>query len=180
MTTEEKFTFFWRGPFSQWYRSDFTVDGQKYNCAEQYMMAMKAQLFGDLHAYSNIMKASTPRDQKRWGREVKYFVKGTWEAIARDIVFRGNLEKFSQNAALQDTLFQTRGTTLVEASPYDTIWGIGLAADDPKAQRRDYWRGKNWLGEVLTAVREQLCGVEQPQFSIKKAIFDFGEALKTD
>lgn len=62
----EKFTFFYRShsPFSQWYPSDFVVDGMEFNCAEQYMMLKKAQLFGDEEAALKIMQAPTPREQK--------------------------------------------------------------------------------------------------------------------
>lgn len=53
-------------------------------------------------------------------------------------------------------MLDTAGTTLVEASPYDRIWGIGLAASNPKALDRKMWRGTNWLGQALTEVREEI------------------------
>jgi ribA/ribD-fused uncharacterized protein len=174
---EEKFTLFWNGPFSQWHRCVFIIDGVQYNCAEQYMMAMKAYLFGDQLVYDKIMKSGNPRDQKQFGRKVSNFIAHIWDEIARDVVFRGNLGKFSQNEDLKNQLFDTKGTTLVEASPYDSIWGIGLSADSPKAQKRELWQGSNWLGEVLNAVRDQLLGISESQFSVKRATFDFGSAL---
>jgi len=71
-------------------------------------------------------------------------------------VFAGNYARFSQNPDQRELLFATRGTTLVEASPHDRVWGIGLAADDPRALDRSQWLGLNLLGEALTRVREAL------------------------
>ncbi len=152
----ERFTFFWGGPFSQWHPCTFRVEGMRYNCAEQYMMQQKALLFGDTEMAAEIMSARHPRRQKALGRQVRRFNGERWAQVARDIVFRGNLAKFTQDAELQAILLATAGTTLVEASPRDSIWGIGLAEDDPRAQNRSSWRGTNWLGEVLTRVRETI------------------------
>lgn len=152
---DEEFFFFWHGPFSQWHKVSFTVDGIKYNCAEQYMMAEKARFFNDTASLKAIMNATDPADQKRLGRGVKGFIKDKWDAVARDIVFKGNHAKFRQNKELREALFSTEGT-LVEASPYDQIWGIGLKMNDERAMSRKTWRGKNWLGETLTKVRDEL------------------------
>ena len=155
-SNNDKFVLFWRGPFSQWYPSEFKVDGISYNCAEQYMMAEKAKLFGDNKIRKQIMKTNSPREQKALGRKVSNFDAGKWNSVARDIVYKGNLAKFSQNKDLQKELLTTEDKTLVEASPYDKIWGIGLAADDPNATRPENWKGTNWLGEVLMRVRDEL------------------------
>lgn len=152
----EQFTFFWHGPFSQWHGCRFKVDAVAYNCAEQFMMAQKAVLFHDEESLGKIMATANPRIQKGLGRKVRGFNPGKWQAQARDIVYRGNWAKFTQNADLRELLLATRGTTLVEASPSDTIWGIGLGEDDPRAADRQTWRGTNWLGEVLTRVREDI------------------------
>lgn len=155
---KERFTMFWSGPFSQWHPSPFTIDGVRYNCAEQYMMAEKARLFGDATREQMIMSAANPKDQQRYGRQVVGFDKAIWEKHARDIVRRGNMAKYTQNPLLKRLLLATAGTTLVEASPHDCIWGIGLRATDPRSQKRSTWRGTNWLGEVLTEVRDSLAG----------------------
>jgi len=152
----ERFTFFWSGPFSQWDPSPFTIEGVLYNCAEQYMMAEKARLFGDSEMESRIMAALDPADQKHFGRQVRGFNDTVWQVHARDIVTRGTRAKYSQNERHRRLLLSTRGTTLVEASPHDRIWGIGLRGNDPKAKSRSTWRGTNWLGEILTKVRDEM------------------------
>jgi len=157
----EKFTFFWSGLFSNWPLSPFQLDGIWYNCSEQWMMAEKARLFGDTGTLAKILVSIEPREQKALGRQVKGFDKAKWDKVARDVVYKGCFAKFSQNPDLKKTLFDTEGTTLVEASPEDRIWGIGLSKHDPRAQNRPTWRGKNWLGEVLTKVREDLKALEK-------------------
>ena len=154
--SSERFTFFWSGPFSQWHRSPFTLDGQVYVTAEQYMMAEKARMFGDNESLERILATGDPREQKALGRRVRSFDSALWDAAARDIVYRGNRAKFTTHRDLLTLLFDTQGTTLVEASPLDTIWGIGLAADSPAALDRASWQGRNWLGEVLTRLRDDL------------------------
>lgn len=154
--TGERFTFFLDGPFSQWMESPFDLDSQRYVCAEQWMMAEKARLFGDKPARAAILNTPHPDEHKALGRTITPFDDAVWRAHAQAIVHRGNRAKFLQNPELLEQLRVTRGTTLVEASPFDRLWGIGLLASDPRAQNRATWRGLNWLGEVLTAVREEL------------------------
>ena len=153
---KEKFTFFLKGPFSQWIHSPFEVKQIKYNCAEQYMMAKKAILFGDTLMYTKIMSTNHPKLQKEYGREVKNFKKDVWDDYARKIVYNGNYAKFTQNEKLKTELLKTDGTTLVEVNPQDSIWGIGLMEGDFLTLKRSTWKGKNWLGEVLTKVREDI------------------------
>jgi len=154
--SEEKFTLFWNGPFSQWLPSKFVIDDVEYNCCEQYMMAQKAIMFDDKESLKKIMDAEHPREQKKLGRKVKDFVPEKWNLYAQQIVYDGNMAKFTQNPDLLEELFKTKGTTLVEASPYDKIWGNGMVANDPRAMNRDTWNGTNWLGEAITKVREML------------------------
>jgi ribA/ribD-fused uncharacterized protein len=151
-----KFHFFWMGPFSQWAMRDMVIDGVEYNCCEQYMMSEKARLFKDEYALKEILKSDDPKEQKAWGRQVKGFVKDEWEAIARDVVYKANYAKFTQHPNLKDILMATGDKVIVEASPEDCIWGIGLRASDSRAQDPKKWRGTNWLGEALMQVREQL------------------------
>jgi len=152
----ESFVFFWSGPFSQWHPSPFVIDGVTYNCAEQWMMAEKARLFGDTTREAMIMAAADPSDQKRFGRMVVGFDNVKWLERARGIVKQGSVAKYVQNDDLCEILLATAGRTLVEASPYDKLWGIGLRKDDPRAMHRSQWLGRNWLGEILTEVRDEL------------------------
>jgi hypothetical protein len=120
------------------------------------MMAEKARLFGNIRAEALIMASTDPSQQKSLGRAVVGFDAEKWAAVAKDIVYKASYAKYTQNPDLRRELLATAGTTLVEASPNDTIWGIGLWKTDPRALDRKYWRGTNWLGEVLTKVRDEL------------------------
>lgn len=152
----DRFVFFWMGWASQWNTDGFVIDGQRYRCAEQWMMAEKARFFGDEVARKEILKATHPREMKSLGRDVRGFDKKRWAAVCKDIVAKGNLAKFTQNPELRQLLLATGDKILVEASPKDAIWGIGLAADDPRALEPSKWLGTNWLGEVLMRVRKEL------------------------
>ena len=160
---KENMHLFWGGPFSQWLPSKFIVDGMEYNCAEQFMMAKKAELFGDEAALKKIMKLTDPSIQKKVGRQIKGFVKEVWERIAKEIVFKANLAKFAQNEKLKNFILSTGDTIIVEASPYDIIWGIGLDQNDPDARDRTKWKGTNWLGEVLMDVRDKIREMDKEQ-----------------
>lgn len=112
--------------------------------------------FTDGEISRKILLARTPREQKELGKQVRGFKQPAWELHCKAIVYEGNKEKFIQNEELLQMLLDTKGTTLVEASPTDRIWGVGLAEGDPAIRRRSTWRGTNWLGEVLTKLRDDL------------------------
>lgn len=154
--TTSKFVFFWGGWPSQWSKSPFEIDGIPYNCGEQFMMAEKARVFNDPSNEAQILVTTNPGTQKALGRAVVGFDADLWNSICRGIVFRGNLARFEQNETLRDHLLATGNRTLVEASPKDRIWGIGLHQDDPRAQVPEEWRGRNWLGIALMQVRDEL------------------------
>ena len=120
------------------------------------MMAEKARLFGDTETERRILEAESPRLHKKLGQQVAGFREDLWVAHRRDIVFRGNVAKFSQNETLRSLLLETGDRRMVEASPLDRIWGIGLAAGDPMAYQSDQWKGLNILGSVLDDVRAHL------------------------
>lgn len=159
---KNEFVFFWGGIYSNWYPSNFTLDGVKYNCAEQAMMAKKALLFGDQEAHNKIMAAKDPRDQKALGRTVKGFTVETWDKVAKDIVYEIVKAKFTQNKGLLTQLLSTGNKELVEASPQDKIWGIGLAESDPRAWDKSTWLGTNWLGETLTKLKNDVFAEKKP------------------
>ena len=156
IVTTERFVLFWGGWPSQWAKAHFVVDGVPYNCCEQYMMAEKARVFGDDDALQKILAAADPKKQKAIGRTVRGFDEAVWNGVCRGVVYSGNLARFSQHRGSRAELLATGDRTIVEASPLDRIWGIGLAPDDPAAQDPAQWRGTSWLGVALMQVREAL------------------------
>lgn len=162
-----EFLFFWghtrtpghdvgRWVLSQWWPVDFTVDGVQYRSAEHFMMAEKARLFGDEEMRTRVLDSETPADAKKIGRAVRGFDDATWLAHRYDIVVRAGIAKFGQHHELRDFLLATGDKVLVEAAPRDTIWGIGLGAENPKAADPAQWRGHNLLGFALMAARAAL------------------------
>ena len=173
-----EFLFFWghmnkhnyitKSCLSQWFPARFEVDVQinyisavsvhnvEYTCAEQYMMAEKAKMFNDIDAYQKIMNAETPKEMKALGRQVRNFDASVWNKRAKEIVVQGNIHKFSQNDDLLKFLLSTGDKVLVEASPYDKIWGIGMSERDYGVDNPHYWKGTNWLGFALMEARDEL------------------------
>lgn len=162
-----KFIFFWghtpthdgsitKSCLSQWWEAPFTEDGIDYKTAEHWMMACKAKLFDDAEIYHKIIIAETPAEAKKLGRLIKDFDPVTWDLAKIRIVVSGNYKKFLQNDTLKDFLINTRDRVLVEASPADSIWGVGMSVDNPKINDPLSWRGENLLGYALMEVRDQL------------------------
>ncbi|MBB6240059.1 hypothetical protein HDC90_004721 [Pedobacter sp. AK013] len=141
---------------SQWWPSSFVENDIIYQTAEHYMMAKKALLFNDHEVFEKILTKKSPKDVKDLGRQIKNFDVEKWDAHKFDIVKQGNLLKFSQNEALKAFLLQTKNKILVEASPVDAIWGIGLAEDHVDAKIPMHWKGLNLLGFALMEVRDEL------------------------
>lgn len=142
--------------FSQWYPANFVIASISYESAEHYMMAEKAKLFGDLDVHQKIINAATPDEAKSLGRQVKGFREDLWCEKRFDIVVQGNMAKFSQNPVLKDYLLSTGSKILIEASPVDSIWGIGLAESDERAKSPALWQGLNLLGFALMQTRNQI------------------------
>lgn len=162
-----KFLFFWghtarkenlvdQSCLSQWWPCIFNHDNVGYFSAEHYMMAEKARLFNDLSTLEKILGSRSPALAKKVGREVQNFDQEKWEQNRFEIVKRGNFLKFDQNKGLKNYLLSTNNRILVEASPVDALWGIGLAKDDPQAQNPFQWKGLNLLGFALMEVRDML------------------------
>lgn len=141
---------------SQWLPAPFIVESIEYATAEHFMMAQKALLFGDGEAFTNIVSSPTPSEAKTLGRAVKGFDEAKWASHRFDIAYRGNLAKFSQHDALRRWLLATENKVLVEASPNDVIWGIGLHIEHVDVHVPELWRGLNLLGFVLMKVRRVL------------------------
>ena len=156
MRITDKHVFFWEGVFSQWHKAPMTIDGIEYNSCEQYMMHQKALLFDDEIIADLIMQEKNPREQKKYGRMIKNFDKALWDKNCLAIVYEGNLAKFKQNNDLRAVLLLTDNRIMVEASPLDHIWGIGLDENAEGIDDPSYWLGLNLLGQALTLVKNQL------------------------
>ncbi|WP_438466731.1 NADAR family protein [Marinomonas sp. PE14-40] len=142
--------------FSQWYESAFEADGIQYLTAEHYMMHAKALLFDDALAAEKILSVKTPKEAKSIGREIQNFDNEAWISHRFDIVVRANLAKFSSSAELTSFLLSTGDSLIVEASPVDKIWGVGLAQSDSLIGSPANWQGLNLLGYALMEVRSKL------------------------
>lgn len=161
-----KFIFFWshlskhievgKFVFSQWYEAPFVVDAIKYNTAEHWMMAQKARLFHDEATFEKIVRTSKPGEVKDLGRRIQNFDQHVWDMHKYSIVKEGNYHKFSQHTLLRDFLLNSHDRILVEASPVDSVWGIGLAHDAPDVNNPHRWKGLNLLGFALMEVRDEL------------------------
>ncbi|MFG2062783.1 NADAR family protein [Micromonospora sp. NPDC048871] len=138
---------------SQWWPAPFTLDGLRFATAEHYMMWRKAVLFDDHARAAQILTVDSPEAVKALGRRVVGFDPQTWQRHRFDIVVTGNRAKFDQHRALGAYLLDTGERVLVEASPFDQVWGIGLAADHPDAIDPAGWRGLNLLGFALMQAR---------------------------
>jgi len=141
---------------SQWWPSPFTVDGVVYATAEHWMMAEKARLFGDREAERRILAAEHPAQAKKAGRLVRGFDEAVWREHRFGIVVEGSVHKFAAHDELRRFLLHTGDRVLVEASPVDRVWGIGLAATDDGAMDPERWRGPNLLGFALMEARRRL------------------------
>ena len=144
--------------FSQWYICAFVEtlnDGTQleYSSTEQYMMAHKAILFNDAECLAKILASNDPKDIKAMGRKIRNFNEKKWDKYKLNIVIKGNRLKFGQNPDLMKILLKTGNKMIVEASPYDKIWGIGLNASDAIKTPVEQWPGQNLLGKALMAVR---------------------------
>jgi len=127
------------------------------------MMAEKARIFGDVESEQRIVSARNPGAAKRFGRAVRHFSQEVWERERWRVAVEGNFAKFEQNAVLSQFLVQTGSRVLVEASPVDAIWGIGLSSDDERVENPERWRGLNLLGFALMEVRARLLGLTKPK-----------------
>ncbi|MCJ1471097.1 hypothetical protein MMC07_009745 [Pseudocyphellaria aurata] len=153
--------FFWMhyeepyGPLCQWYAADVTdTDGRIFATAEHFMMYHKALTFGDQEAAEAITRSTDPEEAKKLGRQVKAYDDAVWSQKRWDVVYQGNFLKFQQHPELRTLLTQTQNRRIVEASPYDRIWGVGFPAETA-LQHQEEW-GQNLLGQVMEAVRKAL------------------------
>lgn len=156
----ENYVFFWQtsSPFSNWHPAKYTHEGIEFNCSEQGVMYDKAKLFGDDETAQKILECneSEQREMKELGRKIRNFNEDTWNKNKVDIYTNHCRAKFVQNEHLKTKLLETGTKTLVEASPYDKVWGIGLHERDAKIIHPSKWPGQNLLGKILTSIRDEL------------------------
>mmetsp|Transcript_69217 Transcript_69217/g.84869 ORF Transcript_69217/g.84869 Transcript_69217/m.84869 type:complete len:201 (+) Transcript_69217:32-634(+) len=152
----DKFVFFYNGPFSQFWPSNFIIDNIEYQWAEQYQQSQKALLMKDDEGYNKIMNAVHPMDCKLYGKQIKNFDKNIWFKNRYDVVYQGNYAKFTQNIELKQELIKYRDHEFAECDPNDKIWGIGLNLKDLHGNTKRHWNGDNLLGLILTELKNNL------------------------
>jgi hypothetical protein len=156
MRTTDTHVYFWHGEFSNWHKCQFRYKKLNFYNTEQAFMWEKAVCFGDMEAAALIMKTPDPAEAKRIGRTVKNFQDEKWAIVSFSVMAAVNFEKYNQHPYLRSKLFATGNKTLVEASPVDKIWGVGLHWKDDQILDENNWKGMNLLGRALMYVREQL------------------------
>lgn len=164
--TSKDFVFFWKPldkggktgthVLTSWHNAPFKVNRVSFSCVEQYLTAEKALLFEDQVVYKLSLKKMHPKEYRELAGDILNFDETLWEKHRVDVVFQGNFAKFSQNKQLKEYLKNTKDKIIVKSSPYDAIWGIGLAKDHENAIKPELWQGGNLLGFVLMEVRAQL------------------------
>ncbi len=151
-----EYILFWDGPYSQWADTPFTFGGITYKTAEHYMMFHKAKFFKDEVAVEKIMATHSPKIAKQIGREIKNYDDTKWAEVRYNTVVEGNMAKFTQDNDLRNLLLSTDNKIIVEASPFDTIWGIGMGKGDNRCKNPLKWKGQNLLGFAIMEVRDIL------------------------
>lgn len=161
MRETEKFIFFFteKDWLSQFYPAPFEAHGIKFPTAEHFMMYRKAMTFEDKKTAEKVLRARTPKEAKALGKKVKGFTNEYWDPIKESIVIHGSILKFNSNEVLKKKLLATGNKILVEASPYDKIWGIGIGEHHLDATNPNHWRGQNLLGKCLMEARNILRNV---------------------
>ena len=144
------------GYLSNWYLSDFKIDSIKFSSMEQYMMYKKAIVFNDNKIAKEILETTDVSKIKALGRQVSNYNDKYSNGASQIIIYKGLLEKFSQNKDLKKRLLNTGNDILAECAVQDKIWGIGLSMKDVNRWDMEKWRGENLLGFALMMVREDL------------------------
>lgn len=151
---DKKYHFFWGGVFSNWYPSHFVHKDTAFTCGEQMMMWEKAMLMEDEESAELILQATSPKEMKQLGRQVKDFNEGLWNVYKYQLVKEGLRSRFTQDLGARKLLQKVKGKVLVEASPYDRIWGIGFSEENA-LKNKNRW-GENLLGKILTELSKEV------------------------
>ena len=162
MKITDEYVFFYKDWLSNYQRTKFDVEwnGVKYTftSTEQGFMYIKAITFGDNVTAQKILNTDDPNRCRKLGRQVKGYNDAEWAKIRYDVFYTLNWAKYIQDKNLQEKLLnpQFDGKKFVEASPIDKIWGIGYAEDNRNIEFTDMYWGKNYLGRILTNIRNRL------------------------
>jgi len=156
MKITDKFVFFWDGSFSNWSYAKFKLLGHSFSNSEQAFMWLKAMCFLDENTASKILLETSPKGVKDLGRQVKGYDDTKWNTLRCEMMYNACLEKFAQNEDLKKELLATSNRILIEASPYDKIWGIGMGENEAGIEDEKNWKGLNLLGQTLMKVRDRL------------------------
>lgn len=158
MYNPDNYLFFYGGYLSNFYNAKFTIDNICYSCSEQYFMKKKQETFDKYNEElsNKILNETSPSKIKILGRKVKNYDENIWNELRYDIMKKGIYEKFKQNNDIKEKLLLTKDKILVEASPHDKIWGIGLDEHNAKIINPSNWKGLNLLGKALMEVRTEL------------------------
>lgn len=154
------YAFFLKGWLSNWHRSPFMHAymgrARRFFCVEQAFMFAKASFFGDGQAMEKILNEKTASGCQKLGRTVRGYDEDAWEKTRYGVMLALLDEKFSQNRGLLRLLLRPEfdGLKFAEANPDDSVWSIGLSADDPGVCDESRWRGRNLLGKALGKIRE--------------------------
>ena len=165
MKTTDTHVYFYGGIFSNWHVCSFRDSHTKlsFDTTERAFMWYKAVTFNDANTMVLLETDMHPSSAKKLGRSVKNFDAARWNRDAMSIMIYVNQLKFSQNSAFKDALLATGNRILVEASPNDTVWGVGLGVEDPLILDEKNWKGTNWLGKALMEVRRKLAMEVTPE-----------------
>lgn len=150
------YLFFWSGIYSNWSKSKFTINSIEFTSGEQALMYAKAKCFNDKEICKKILSTTDVKKQKEYGRLVANYDDAVWSKVRFGVMKEIAYNKFNQDPSLLNALLNTGDRLLVEASPYDTIWGIGMDENHPDIMDESKWKGSNLLGKALTETREKL------------------------
>lgn len=148
--------YFWGSIFSNWYPSKFEYNGIEFLNSEAALMYAKAMIFDDLNHSIEILNTENhdPRKVKKLGRKVVGYDDDLWAENRYELMVDILKSKFSQNPDMLDILLSYEDKTIVEASPYDGIWGVKLHWSDDLILNEANWNGQNLLGLALMEVRD--------------------------
>lgn len=151
----DEFVYFYNGIFSNWSPLPADYKGIRFLSSEHLFMYLKAKFFNDEQIAEKIIQARTYRTAKNLGKKVSGFEEESWKQVREDMMYNALKAKFDTNEDFRQALLskEFRGKTFVEASKYDSIWGIGISVKD--AFEGKEWKGNNLLGKALTKLRDE-------------------------